>query len=366
MSNKPGGRLDSLTGLRFFAALAVFGSHAVWRLPESSVKSALETVTTQGFVGVSFFFILSGFVLAWSHRDGDTLRSFYRRRFARIMPAYWTVLVFAVAWHLFVSNEPISRTIGNDALSFVGLQSWIPVETIYFGGNGPGWSLSDELFFYALFPLIFLLISTARNRWIVGGVSVAAIALVPILLNPVEAHTTEYWAVYVFPVQRITEFALGMILAKALRSGWRFPIGLLPAIVFAVVAYVLAGVVPLAFGLVAVTLIPFVILIGAAAQNDLDERHAWLRTPALKRLGEWSYAFYLVHALTLTIVTGIAMRVAPDLFATSTPFALVALLASLIVATTAAIALYFLVEKPLEKRLRGERPRPAMLEHPRQ
>lgn len=47
--------------------------------------------------GVSFFFILSGFVLVWSFRSSDTPGEFYRRRFARIVPAYVAMCVVALA-----------------------------------------------------------------------------------------------------------------------------------------------------------------------------------------------------------------------------------------------------------------------------
>lgn len=69
-------RLDSLTGLRFLAALAVFFYHTVTLCPPGIPKSVLSVVAAQGLVGVSFFFILSGFVLSWSHRPDDSPRAF--------------------------------------------------------------------------------------------------------------------------------------------------------------------------------------------------------------------------------------------------------------------------------------------------
>ena len=76
-------RLPSLTGLRFLAAAAVTAYHAA---PILADRSALPKVASLGYVGVSFFFVLSGFVLTWSGAAGLKPREFYRRRLARIAP----------------------------------------------------------------------------------------------------------------------------------------------------------------------------------------------------------------------------------------------------------------------------------------
>lgn len=89
-------RLDSLTGLRFFAAGVVFLHHA-FETTTGTFREVLQLVFGHGRAGVSFFFVLSGFVLAWSCRPGDGPLPFYRRRFARVWPAY---AVTAVAGYL--------------------------------------------------------------------------------------------------------------------------------------------------------------------------------------------------------------------------------------------------------------------------
>ena len=70
-SRRPAGpsRLDSLTGLRFFAAGIVFMHHS-FELTTGTLREALLAVFGHGRAGVSFFFVLSGFVLAWSARPG--------------------------------------------------------------------------------------------------------------------------------------------------------------------------------------------------------------------------------------------------------------------------------------------------------
>src|SRR5688572_27893642 len=80
-------RLDALTGLRFIAAFMVFVFHAALLFVFADINVSLflmDIAGTAGHVGVSFFFILSGFVLTWSMKKGDTAPKFWRRRFFKI------------------------------------------------------------------------------------------------------------------------------------------------------------------------------------------------------------------------------------------------------------------------------------------
>src|SRR5580765_4025535 len=95
-------RLPALTSLRFFAAFHVFLFHiqamgavfgAVWFQKLSSI----------GYVGVSFFFVLSGFILVYTYA-GKPINAgdFWRARFARVYPAYAVALLLTLPWFLFV------------------------------------------------------------------------------------------------------------------------------------------------------------------------------------------------------------------------------------------------------------------------
>ncbi len=103
MSRSP--RLESLTVLRGFAALAVVVFHAVLAF---SPGSPLVHATRALPVAVSFFFVLSGFVLTWSWTDDRPLAAFWRDRAARILPVYLFAWLIAVAALLMatVATEP--------------------------------------------------------------------------------------------------------------------------------------------------------------------------------------------------------------------------------------------------------------------
>lgn len=92
-------RLPALTGLRIFAALAVYGSHIG---SPAGVPNAIGTFFSSGYCGVTIFFVLSGFVLAINYFDGfrrPTARGTYNyfvARFARVYPLYVLVIFFFV------------------------------------------------------------------------------------------------------------------------------------------------------------------------------------------------------------------------------------------------------------------------------
>src|SRR5438874_2594796 len=107
--------------------------------------------------------VLSGFVPAWSARPTDTATRVWQRRAARILPTYlvtWLVAGAAASW--LIGETPWRAGAANLLL----VQAWIPRESIYFGWNGPAWSLSCEAFFYLLLPLILPRVArlSARDR----------------------------------------------------------------------------------------------------------------------------------------------------------------------------------------------------------
>jgi peptidoglycan/LPS O-acetylase OafA/YrhL len=226
--------IGSLTSLRFFAALAIVVHHSrAILLPASALASyPLDA-------GVSFFFVLSGFILTYVHSTGMNGMSrwtFYRSRFARIWPAgmFWTVVMVVVlprAMYLpFYLLHWSALAAVPVALSFVTLvQSWIPIPAYYFGFNAPLWSVSNEAFFYLMFPM--LLRSLTRSwHWKLLACAGAGFALVLLAerngLAPFGPSTlgkvTLHGITYVNPVVRLKEFVLGMVAALLFLKSRRY------------------------------------------------------------------------------------------------------------------------------------------------
>jgi len=339
-------RLDSLTGLRFAAAFVVFGLHLEGLFYFSAPYSGMTHFFAQGGTGVSFFFILSGFVLTWSHQHGDTAKAFYRRRVARIGPLHLLTWAAAGIILLVLGQLPSAGPAG---FSLALLGPWIPSTAYYNAMNVPSWSLGCEAFFYALFPILLVQLTklTPRQRQQLLAAAIGMIVLLAAFAYPAKFASFSYWVVYFFPPTRLLEFVIGMLLAMEVAEGRLPNIGLAPATLATVGAYALASWAPTSFALVAVTVVPFCLLIVAAAQRDSSGRASVWSSGPLVRLGTWSFAFYLVHFPILEIMAHAESRHIGTWGAIGNG------VAALAVCLFAAALVYRFVERPLERRLRS-------------
>jgi peptidoglycan/LPS O-acetylase OafA/YrhL len=348
-------RLDSLTGLRFFAAWLVVIHHF------SNFATLPFLWRYQGFgaTGVSFFFVLSGFVLTWSFVPTDRPLRFYWRRFARIFPLH--IATTALALPVFYSWRDVPYDWPAIILSFLLLHAWLPSASTYFAGNPASWSLSCELFFYALHPFLVRRALMLRIAFL-GGATLAIVAAIFIVAR----WSPDWfslrivgWLLYISPLFRVGEFLLGIALAAAMKRGFRAPIGVIPATLLIALwfhlKYQLApqhfsgGFETLTSQLTYVALpLLFALLIAAAAQLDFDGARSWLRSKPMVLLGQWSYALYLVHA---TIVYALIELIGVREYHATLNVGWLVLVTALCVAASAG--LYSFLEHPVEQRLRG-------------
>ncbi|PSL53729.1 peptidoglycan/LPS O-acetylase OafA/YrhL [Saccharothrix carnea] len=334
--------LPSLTGLRFLAAFLVFGFHlhAGGLFTGTGAEGVLEVVFGQGATGVGFFFLLSGFVLTWSAREGVPARVSLRRRAAKVLPNHLVVWVAVFAGLAWLGGVSVLAGVAGLFL----LQAWIPVQSIYFGVNTPAWSLSCEAAFYAAFsPLLALVDRVPRRRLrVLAVVLMGSVVLVPVLALPLPAGL-EYWFVYVFPVTRALEFVLGIVLARLVRAGLWPRLRLWQAGALAAAGYVASGHLPGTFGYVAGTVVPLALLIPAAAMADITGARSPWRNRVAVFLGELSFAFYLVHQAV--------MRVAEGRHGVGLPTAIGISVALLVGSLVPAWLLHRLVERPAQRLL---------------
>ncbi|MER5753329.1 acyltransferase [Streptomyces sp. NPDC002088] len=287
--------LPSLTGLRWVAALLVFGLHV---RNAGYFGGTGGRILTWGFgaggTGVSFFFILSGFVLMWSARPGDRALDFWRRRIARVYPVHLvtSALALLMACTLGILATP---TPGQGLANVLLVHSWWRPwwQTL----DPVSWSLACEAFFYALFPLLALVLRRlgTRGSAVLAGASVLAV----LILAWHDPHGRLGQQLYSLPAARLPEFVLGAAVARMVVLGrWRGP-GLEASLALAIVGYFLVPQVTAGYPTTACTLIGFALLIPAAAVADLRGLPSLWRHRRLVRLGELSFAFYMVHLLVL-------------------------------------------------------------------
>jgi peptidoglycan/LPS O-acetylase OafA/YrhL len=363
----PVAKLPSLTGLRFFAALFVFLYHFAQVLgpypphgpitPFADPHAASDYASAMaggGFVGVSFFFVLSGFVLTWSARADEPGTAFLRRRVLKIYPTH--LVTFAIALMLFASAyTPASISVRNALL----LHSFSSDPAAFISVNAPSWSLCCELLFYLLFPLIIRVVRRIPVNWLwAAAASMAAgtfgVALVTKYLVTDTPRTpfipslsmTQFWAGYYFPPSRLFEFVLGMLLARIVAAGTWPRIPLTASVVLMVGGYVLSLHVPYVFRFEAITLVPIALLICSTAASDA--RGAWtpFRNRVMRWLGDRSFGFYMAQGIVL--LYGRHLVGHNHLY--GTPAAVAVLIGFVLANLVAGTLLHVCVERPVMRR----------------
>jgi peptidoglycan/LPS O-acetylase OafA/YrhL len=226
-----------LTSLRFFAAMHVLAFHNHLDVLTDS-PGVVRNIIRAGYVSVSLFFVLSGFILAHTYlgeRQNTSFnrRSFWIARLARVYPVYLIGLLLAAPFVLeghFTSDRPGWSTLkimvmGGSCCTLT--QSWIPPLAVAW--NGPGWSLSAEAFFYLLFPFVSPLIWRLNKRQtVLALVGLWILSMIPPLFCwfapisgfsdcPATAAPMPSWVsklVTFNPLLRLPEFLLGIALGR--------------------------------------------------------------------------------------------------------------------------------------------------------
>lgn len=213
-----------LTSLRFIAALYVFIFHIHIRWPLTSNKF-LDRFLLEGAVGMSVFFILSGFILYYRYHKVEftpaAAKNYITHRFSRIYPIYLLSAISTLPWlGIYLDDASISAT-----LIYIGrllfivftnmflLQAWIP-QLFDYWNNGGSWSISVETFFYTLFPFVKNLINkfSIKTILLIGFITYIFTILFGLshILFPRDYAVR---VVYSIPIFRLPEFIIGIVAA---------------------------------------------------------------------------------------------------------------------------------------------------------
>jgi peptidoglycan/LPS O-acetylase OafA/YrhL len=372
-------KLPSLTGLRFLAALLVFFFHtglanspippnaAINPFADARVANDYAWIFGKaGYTGVSFFFVLSGFVLAWASQPGERATAFLRRRMMKIFPNH--LVIWALAMILFAGSI---ATPADWIPNLFLVHTFFPQAAINLSVSPPSWTLCSELLFYLSFPfLIGPLRRIAANRlWIWAGLMVAGTVVIQLIsqyLIPATPKSAispisdmQFWFGYLFPPGRMFEFVLGILLAQIVLAGkWR-RIGILPAIGLMAAGYAAALAVPFDYGFVVATIVPIGVLIAEIAVADVERRRTGLRNRVMVWLGEVSFGFYLCQGITIFYLR--------SLFGGTrfgTPVAILVIIGCFAVTLLCGWLLHSCVEQPMMRRWSRSRRSPQPLSAP--
>jgi peptidoglycan/LPS O-acetylase OafA/YrhL len=206
--------LYPLTSLRFFAALMIVIHHC----------DGLFGIKQKSFLwgqGVSFFFVLSGFILTYVYlpqREFNVIQ-FWKARVARILPAH--IACLALGYILVPYSLNIHTLIANIFM----VHAFLPIPEFYFSYNSVSWSISVELFFYLCFPFLIFKFSS-RYKQLIGMSIVLVLSLIlisqfwdtitggwtgPIVFGNNAYHlSVVHGLLYISPLSRLLEFVIGM------------------------------------------------------------------------------------------------------------------------------------------------------------
>jgi peptidoglycan/LPS O-acetylase OafA/YrhL len=211
-------RIDSLTGLRFLAAAVVVVCHS--RGGFGIPKDWGEPF--QFYQAVSFFFVLSGFILTYVYPrldDWGQRRRFLLARFARIWPAHAAGMLFLI---LTVPRLiPAEHALPRGLFQLAMLHSWIPLQETIGDYNTISWSISTEFGFYCLFPILIVGFDRtwAWKLLLTALLTLGCIGLWKYLSeDSLSSHSILRLAgrfFYIHPLARLFEFVAGMVTALA-------------------------------------------------------------------------------------------------------------------------------------------------------
>jgi peptidoglycan/LPS O-acetylase OafA/YrhL len=372
-TNRAATRFPCFDGLRAFAALAVIGVHTTF-VSGFTGRSGIGNYTSRLEIGVSVFFVISGFLLyrpfAGAHFAGQarpSTRSFWGRRVRRIVPAYWLAFVVVTyLWHA----DTIRHGWGSLAIYLGFAQIYSPYHVLT--GITQAWSLCTEMTFYLALPLWALLVSRRRRgpdaqlTVEVAGLAVLTAVSFGFRIWVLQWHTREATTMVNWLPAYGDLFALGMLLAVGsayLQTTDRRPAWLWhPALPF--VSWALAGVAFVAVSNIGLPLTPvtpspvglslarqtlyglFAFCLVAPAVFGPQDRGAirgLLRARVLVLIGVVSYGVYLWHEAALALF----LRWTQDRLFTIPLWELAGIVTAL--AIGAATASYLLVERPVQR-----------------
>ncbi|MEO8031336.1 MAG: acyltransferase [Gemmatimonadota bacterium] len=295
-----GTRLPGLDGLRAIAVFTVMLGHFGSNAP--------------GDLGVSAFFVLSGFLITWLllkeyDATGDiSIRHFYLRRSLRIFPAYYAFLAFSIGLDLIRGDSRIRPVIVPALLYFVNYYNAFhghPSNSV-----AHAWSLAVEEQFYLLWPLGFLLLARLGTRALVRGLLIAI--TIVLAWRCIAWYQLGFGTAYVYNVfeTRFDNLAVGCLLAVLSRGGFMIRLaprlasaGWLPLVTLGALL-ISRLVAPSAyhygpgFTVDAVLVAIFMVQVLQLATHPL---WSWLEHPLMRYLGSISYPLYLYHQWGLGI-----------------------------------------------------------------
>jgi len=354
--------LPQLTSLRFFAALGVLCSHLIFlREVDNPIKSIAIIFFGEGHSGVTFFFVLSGFIMTHAYQHSlsqKTLstKTYLLLRLSRIWPLHVLTALPFVLYFFYKYGSDISSVI---AVNILLLQSWVPLVKYYISLNAVSWSLSVELFFYVAFLLLVRFsFKSLQKIALIWFAVIAACAAIMIFYG--ESHWSSangeikitHWIFYINPVFRLLDFMIGMLVYKVAfvkkdktRNSTLSEISSVSLLILG--AYIYSTLVFPEILRAQLLYLPIMAFIIYAFSNGTGVLSRLLKGKTLVLLGEASFSLYLIHNPIISLANAVFLK---------SSFQVPVIIYSLILTIACIIAsviTYRFIEKPIHNYLKN-------------
>lgn len=350
-------KFDALTGFRALAASLVFLYHnrKYWR---ADLHPEILRLINEFHIGVSLFFVLSGFLLAYTYGDkpAQNKKEYFKYiivRCGRILPLYWLILT---AFYL----DPEFGNLKFSFLTYSLLHGFSNL--LCLDGIAQAWSLSVEFTFYLLLPLLCVLDKKKFLYLLLFLIGLFFVTwLTGVVWTHVNGNPNEYFKPIDFILKgtfagRWIEFLAGMVLAKLIAGGsnksavfWRIKYKTFIGFIGIFLTAYLIGLFqpdiykhgvdhPIGYA-ISVSLLPlFTVLLLAGLISEASLLQRFFSSKIMILLGNASFAFYLIHISYVSIKLR-SVWLGPD--------------RNFILLWIISIVLYLLYEKPVYKWIRS-------------
>ncbi|NTS78289.1 acyltransferase [Catenovulum sp. SM1970] len=297
-----------LTSIRGIAAFLVVLYHIKFYLNQYEFSDQVSWLYNKGYLAVDFFFILSGFIIAYNYQklfsdriSKSDLTPFLIKRFARIFPLHaFVMLCFClVPLAFFVTGKPINSiySIENFIIKLLLLDAWLLGTDFWNTWNISSWTISSEFFAYLCFPVLAFYISKVKNNQYY--LLLVLFAVIAFLYEITGARSLGDNIGTLALFRCLLEFSCGICLYNIYKNQpkldqslakWLFTLTSL--ILALLLIYIEANhfYIPICFSIMFFSLL-----------NFKSKLHKFLEHKSLVYLGEISYSMYLNHAFILII-----------------------------------------------------------------
>ncbi len=348
-----GGQIQSLQLMRAIAALAVvaFHTHIILSRPEyGGIGSAISVIAAKGWIGVNFFFVLSGYIISFAHKDDIGKRAripnYLFKRATRLYPIYWIFLTFYIAvaalgiWHPDFSWNARNLITSYSLLNVID-QPTMPLKV--------AWTLLFEVKFYLMFGFLIAFPRVGLFAFLTWAAAIILSNLHP--PYPDWGYLLPDWGMLsIWNIYFLFGVA-GCFISNRIASRWGS-------------ALLIAGVCLLFFllrslghdmdidsrrhGIMIALALAFTLIVTGAS---LSERSSSWHVPAMALLlGDASYSIYLVHSAVISFLALLNHKLHPAWLPNSILYIVV-----FMVATVAGVAAHLIVERPLLAKIKRMR-----------